>query len=218
MKLIKYISILAIFLVLISSNAQSKESFEKQLLLVQHSWAKIYYESSGDAQEDGFEQLENEIASLAKSFPNRAEAWIWHGIVQSSYAGAKGGLGALSLAKAAKKSFEKAIEIDGTAMLGSAYTSLGNLYHQVPGWPISFGDDDDAKKLLEKSLTLNPNGLDSNYFYGEFMYDEGEYKLANEYLMKAKSAPLRESRPLADQYRQEEVLALLAKVDKKLRK
>ena len=38
----------------------------------------------------------------------------------------------------------------------------------------------------------------------------------NEYLLKAKSAPERESRPLADQYRQEEVLTLLAKVDKKL--
>ena len=50
------------------------------------------------------------------------------------------------------------------------------------------------------------------------MYDERNYKLANEYLLKAKSAPERESRPLADQYRQEEVLTLLAKVDKKLRK
>ena len=38
----------------------------------------------------------------------------------------------------------------------------------------------------------------------------------NEYLLKAKSAPERESRPLADQYRQEEVLTLLAKVGKKL--
>jgi len=216
MNIVKYISVLIICLISINSYAQPKESFEKQLNLVQHSWAKTYYELSDDAQENGFEQLENEITSLVKLFPRRAEAWIWHGIVKSSFAGTKGGFGALSFAKAAKKSFEKAIEIDGSVMLGSAYNSLGILYHKVPGWPIAFSDDDDAKKLLEKSLKLNPNGLDSNYFYGEFMYDEGEYKLANYYLLKAKSAPARESRPLADKYRQREVSTLLAKVDKKL--
>jgi tetratricopeptide (TPR) repeat protein len=218
MRIVKYISLILICLTSINSYAQSKEVFEEELLLIQHNWANVNYELTGDEQEDAFEKLEIKASSLVRLFPSKAEARVWHGIVQSSYAGAKGGLGALSLAKSAKKSFEKAIEIDGTVLLGSAYTSLGILYHKVPGWPLGFGDDDDAKDLLEKALKLNPNGIDSNYFYGEFMYDEGKYKIANEYLLKAKSAPVRRARPLADQYRQNEIMLLLAKVDKKLNK
>jgi tetratricopeptide (TPR) repeat protein len=218
MSLVKYISILAICIGSMSSNAQPKESFEQQLLSIQHSWAKVNYELSGDIQEEKFEQLEKQASSLVYSFPQRAEAWVWQGIIHSSYAGAKGGLGALSLAKKAKKSFEKALEIDDAVLLGSAYTSLGVLYHKVPGWPIAFGDDDDAKSLLEKALALNPSGIDPNYFYGELMFDDGEYKLANEHLLRAKNAPKRVLRPLADQYRREEVSALLAKVEKKLKR
>ena len=52
----------------------------------------------------------------------------------------------------AKKLFERAIKLDPAAMDGSAYTSLGSLYYQVPGWPVGFGDDDKAKEMLLKGL------------------------------------------------------------------
>jgi Tfp pilus assembly protein PilF len=77
----------------------------------------------------------------------------------------------LSLAKDAKKP----LEIDESALNGSAYASLGTLYHKVPGWPLGFGDDDTAKEMLEKAMLINPNGIDSNYFYGEFLFDEKKY-------------------------------------------
>ena len=44
------------------------------------------------------------------SIPTRAEALIWEGIIESSYAGAKGGLGALGLAKEARGNLEAALE------------------------------------------------------------------------------------------------------------
>jgi tetratricopeptide (TPR) repeat protein len=172
----------------------------------------------GDSQEDAFDELSEEAQSFVKKYPERAETWIWQGIIQSSYAGAKGGLGALSLAKQAKKSFEKAIEIDDSALSGSAYTSLGTLYHKVPGWPIAFGDDDDAKAFLEKALAINPTGIDANYFYGEFMLDERNYEKAKNHFIIAKSAPGRELRPLADKYRHIEIEVLLNKAEKKLKK
>ena len=37
-----------------------------------------------------------------QEYPGRAEPLIWHGIILSSLAGAKGGLGALGLAKEAR--------------------------------------------------------------------------------------------------------------------
>ncbi len=50
----------------------------------------------------------------------------------STYAGAKGGLGALSLAKKSRAVLESALMIDDQALQGSAYTSLGALYAKVP--------------------------------------------------------------------------------------
>jgi Tfp pilus assembly protein PilF len=48
----------------------------------------------------------------------------------------------------------------------------GALYYQVPGWPIGFGDKDKANELLKKALALNPDGIDPNYFYGDFLLKE----------------------------------------------
>jgi tetratricopeptide (TPR) repeat protein len=198
--------------------ANNLTSFDNQLLDIQHQWAKANYTLTDDAQEQAFEKLIDQLAQFVDSNETYAEAWIWQGIVNSSYAGAKGGLGALSYAKAAKKSLEKALTINDAALAGSAYTSLGILYHKVPGWPIAFGDDDDAKQYLEKAIELNPTGIDSNYFYGEYLYDEKQYTNAKKHLLLALKAPARPTRPLADESRHNEIQQLLVKVNKKLNK
>lgn len=201
-----------------NNNTFNNNTFDNELLSIQHQWAKVNYTLAGDEQEKAFERLILIAKNFAEQNTERAEVWAWQGIIQSSFAGAKGGLGALSYAKDAKKSFEKAIEIDGTALKGSAYTSLGVLYHKVPGWPIAFGDDDDAKTYLEKAIALNPQGIDSNYFYGEFLYDKKQYTQAKNHLLLAQQAAKRPSRPLADLSRQNEIKQLLVKVNKKLAK
>ncbi|ASD69530.1 tetratricopeptide repeat protein [Pseudoalteromonas piscicida] len=193
-------------------------AFDDDLSQVQTKWAMVNYETKGDAQEKAFEELVKQCMKFVEQYPDRAEAYIWRGIVQSSFAGAKGGLGALGLAKDAKASFEKAIELDKNALSGSALTSLGTLYAQVPGWPIGFGSDKKAKKLFQESLAINPAGIDVNYFYAQFLYDERDYSAALAHLKKAQNAPSRPGREKADEYRQEEVAQLLAKVEKKLKR
>ena len=111
---------------------------------------------------------------------------------------------------------EKAIELDQTALQGSALTSLGTLYFKVPGWPVGFGDKDKARALLAKALTLNPDGIDPNYFYGLFLIEQHEYAQAQVALEKAKKAAPRPGRELADQGRHTEIDAALAQVRKKL--
>jgi len=99
---------------------------------------------------------------------------------------------------------------------GSAYTSLGSLYHQVPPWPIAYGDNDTAREMLLKGLEINPDGIDSNYFYGEFLVKRGEFNKASEVLKKALLAAPREGREIADEGRRKEINDLLKKiVDKK---
>jgi tetratricopeptide (TPR) repeat protein len=191
-------------------------AFEAELATVQQAWAVANYEKSGDARERALESLEATVSDLAARNPNRAEALIWKGIVQSTHAGAKGGLGALSLAKKARGSLEAALALDPTSLDGSAYTSLGTLYYKVPGFPLGFGDRDKAEELLRKALEINPNGIDPNFFYGELQYERGNYAEALRSLEKASNATPRPGRELADRGRRGEIAVLTEKVRAKL--
>jgi tetratricopeptide (TPR) repeat protein len=190
---------------------------EEDVAQVRQEWERIKYQVPAKEQGAEFERLVKSSERLMVQYPKRAEPAIWHGIVEASYAGAKGGLGALSLAKSARKSFEHALAIDPGALDGSAYTSLGSLYYQVPGWPLGFGDDKRALELLQKGLALNPSGIDPNYFYGDFLYRSGDYAGAEQALRKALQAPPREGRKLADEGRRKEISDLLDKVREKRR-
>ncbi|MBV2263899.1 MAG: tetratricopeptide repeat protein, partial [Thauera sp.] len=99
---------------------------------------------------------------------------------------------------------------------GSAYTSLGGLYYQVPGWPLGFGDDAQAEKLLKQALAINPGGIDPNYFYGDFLSRQKRYAEARTALEKALAAPDRPGRESADAGRRAEARRLLEQVVAKL--
>ncbi|MDX1553721.1 MAG: hypothetical protein R3198_13930, partial [Marinobacter sp.] len=172
---------------------------------IQHRWAEIQYQLPEDEKEKAFEELASETEQFVADYPDRAEPLIWQGIVLSTYAGARGGLGALGLVKDARESLEMALAIDEGALHGSAYTSLGSLYYQVPGWPLSFGDDKQAEKYLQKALAINPEGIDPNYFFGDFLLEQGEDNRAQVYLNKALKAPPRPGREIADAGRRQEI-------------
>ena len=120
-----------------------------------------------------------------------------------------GGLDALGLVKSARSALEAALETNPDALDGSAFTSLGALYYQVPPWPIAFGSNKKARRYLEKAIEINPDGIDSNYFYGAFLIEEKEYVAARQVLQKAMQAPARADRPIADKGRRAEIQALL---------
>ncbi len=203
---------LASILVLASVGSVSAAAPEAELLAIQQSWARINYSTNSAEQKAAeFGQLAAKAAALASSQPGRAEPMVWHGIALSSQAGAKGGLGALSLAKEARSVLEASLKIDATALAGSAHTSLGTLYHKVPGFPIGFGDDKKARKHLEAALKLNPTGIDPNFFYAEFLLDKGETALAIKHLKLAQAAPARPGREVADAGRRQEITTLLSK-------
>ncbi|MCP4063088.1 MAG: tetratricopeptide repeat protein, partial [Gammaproteobacteria bacterium] len=76
--------------------------------------------------------------------------------------------------------------------------------YQVPGWPLGFGDDDKARQYLQKALAINPDGMDANFFFGDFLLDQGEPERARSYLQKVLEAPDRAGRDVADAGRREE--------------
>ncbi|MBW0148376.1 tetratricopeptide repeat protein [Marinobacter arenosus] len=183
-----------------------------ELADIQQRWAEIQYQVPEDRKEKAFEALAATTEDFVARYPDHAEPLIWHGIVLSTYAGAKGGLGALGLVKDARKSLEAALALDPDALDGSAYTSLGSLYYQVPGWPLGFGDDDRARQYLQKALAVNPDGIDANFFYGDFLREQDQPEQARRYLEKVLAAPSRPGRELADTGRREQAKQLLRRL------
>lgn len=192
------------------------EQGQQQLQQLQGRWAEINYQLPEKQREVAFAKLAEQAQQAVKAEPDAAELLIWRGIILSTQAGAKGGLGALSLVKQAKASLEQALAADPKALAGSAYTSLGSLYYQVPGWPLGFGDDEKAEAMLKQALALNPAGIDPNYFYGDFLQRNKRYAEAKDALEKALQAPDRPGRASADAGRRAEARQLLAEVTKKL--
>jgi tetratricopeptide (TPR) repeat protein len=169
---------------------------------LQERWAEINYQMEGKAQQTAFDALMKEAEDVVAANADSADALIWSGIIKSTYAGAKAEL-------------EKAMSLNDKALQGSAYTSLGALFYSVPGWPVGFGDDKKAEELLKQALTLNPEGIDSNYFYGSFLINQKRYAEARTYLQKAQQAPARPGRALADSGRQQEITNALASIANK---
>ena len=182
---------------------------ETELAGIQQRWAEIQYQMPEDEREKAFENLAGDAEAFVAHYPDQSEPLIWKGIVLSTYAGAKGGLGALGLVKEARKTLEAAIAIDPDALDGSAYTSRGSRYYQVPGWPLSFGDEKQAEEYLRKALAINPDGIDSNYFFGDFLLEQGEHQRAMIYLNNALKASPRPGRELADEGRRKEIRSRL---------
>jgi tetratricopeptide (TPR) repeat protein len=192
------------------SSAQAA-TIESAVAELQREWELIRYQAPVPEREKRFEALAAKAHAVSESFGGRSEPLVWEGIIVSSWAGEKGGLGALGLVKQAKALYEKAIQLDGNVLDGSAYSSLGVLYYKVPGWPLGFGDKAKAQELLQKALAINPQGIDANFFYGEYLLETRRPDEAVTYLERAVQAPPRVGRTLADSGRRDEARALLAK-------
>jgi Tfp pilus assembly protein PilF len=154
---------------------------------------------------------------VAARYPGHAEPLIWNGIAKSEEAAMSSGFSALSDAKAARQLFETAYRLDRRALEAGAPASLGVLYYRVPGFPIAFGDKAKARKYLQEAVSLAPDGMDANYFYGDFLASEGEYAAAAKALQRGLAAPSHPDRPVWDSGRRAEIVALLARVNSRLR-
>jgi tetratricopeptide (TPR) repeat protein len=205
-------AILAVTCATLAAAPSAHAGVDDEVRALQQEWEQIKYRRPAGEQEKAYQALVATAAGVRTKYAHRAEPEIWYGIIVASYAGAKGGLGALSLARDAKAALEHALELDANALSGSAYTSLGSLYYQVPGWPLGFGSESKARELLDKALALNPDGIDPNYFLGDYLYRQRDYDGARKALERALKAPPRPDRPLADEGRRAEIKEVLAKL------
>lgn len=192
------------------------DDFGDDLAAIQNEWAAANYGATGkSARGDAFAALVEHAAAFRAEYPGRAEALAWDGIVQSTYAGEVGAMSAMKFAKAARAALESAEKLDPTALEGGICASLGALYSKVPGGFMGFGDDKLAARYFEKALAVDPDNIDNNYFFGEFLLDQGHYARARVVLEHALEAPVAADRPVFDAGRRAEIRSLLAIAQRK---
>ena len=192
------------------------DGFDDDLATIQNEWAAANYQTAEKtARNDAFLAVVKHAAEFRGRYPDRAEAFAWEGIVLSTYAGEVSAMSAMKYAKAARAALEKAESLDGAALEGGVYASLGALYSKVPGGFIGFGDDKLAAQYFEKALAVDADNIDNNFFYGEFLLDQGDYARARTVLEHALAAPPVVERPVFDAGRRAEIRDLLAVASRK---
>jgi tetratricopeptide (TPR) repeat protein len=194
--------------------ARAADAVDGEVHRLQSTWEAIKFGvPEGDEQTRQMNALGEDADALAAKFPDRPEALIWDGIITSERASMASAFSALGLAKRARDILEEAYKMAPARLDAGATTSLGVLYYRVPGFPIGFGDKAKARQLLEQAIKLAPTGLDAWYFYGDFLYEQKEYKKSAEVFRHALTLPQRPDRPVWDKNRRlviEERLASIA--------
>jgi len=185
------------------------ESLNDSLKGIEFEWASIYYNTPKQKQESAYCRLLDKTINLSRQHPNNAEPIIWEAIVKATNADHQDAVSALEAIHEARDLLLKAIEINPQAMDGSAYVTLGTLYYMAPKWPIGFGDEATAQKMLQTALKINPNGIESNYFYGDFLLSNNNLNEAEKYFNRAITIPARTEQFYADnQLKEQARLAL----------
>ncbi len=202
-----------------AAGAAPPPALDGDVLRLALDWEHVKFQvEDRDLQEKQMAVLAQRAADMAQRYQNRVEAQIWLGIIiseQASMASENGSpFKALGFAKQARDILEKAEKVDAAALDAGAPTSLGVLYYRVPGFPIGFGDTGKARALLQEAVTNAPNGLDANYFYGDFLFEQHEYAAAEKVLRRALTLPPHPDRPIWDKSRRLVMQELLAKIGK----
>ena len=92
-------------------------------------------------------------------------------------------------ARRAKNAMERVLKEKPLLYDGLAYTILGKLYFEIPGWPISFGDNDKAIEILRKVLAINPRNRYNYFFLSEVLWSEGFKNEAKDILKRGMDLP-----------------------------
>ena len=152
--------------------------------------------------------------SLVEKKPRDPALLMMAGYYNIQYAGALGNMSALKYAKAARDQLTSSIEIDPSLFSASAHSSLGRIYMLVPGWPIAFGNKKKGLAHLKKAIEIAPKGMESNFTYGEHLYEKKKFDEAKKYLLKAQVAQGRPNRERADEKLQKYITEHLLDIEK----
>lgn len=182
---------------------------------VGEAWAALKYETGKDPERLAkVRALKDEAARLSAQSPDAPGLFYWRAQILCLEAEIMHSSGSLDRMREARQMLETAEQLDPRS--STIKSLMGSVYYEVPGWPISFGSDKKAAKYLHEALALEPDGMDPNYFMGDFLLEQGHADEAKPYLAKAAevSKKLAPSRVVVG--RREEIDHAIAKARKRL--
>lgn len=203
--------------VLVFAAPATGEELGAEVTAIEDRWAAAKYEMTDKTQRLAeVAALHRETAVLAARNPDRAEPLIWQALIFILEAQVHSNTSSLGMVRSARRLLEDALALDQRAMAGAAHANLGSLYYEVPGWPISFGDNKKAAEHLHAALDIDPGGRDANYFYGDFLLQRKRAAEALPYLEKALAVPIDAAHARADRGRHTEVVEAVEKARRAL--
>jgi tetratricopeptide (TPR) repeat protein len=143
-----------------SSMAEAKSGADKAELhwRLARAWLNLgdEAEDSGSAEEAllaYFQSGEAEAQKAIEADPNNHLGYYWKSANIGRWGQVKGILNSLFKAKPMRDLLQQALAVEPEH--ADSYYVLGQLYEQVPGFPVSFGDKDYAVSLGRKSVDLH---------------------------------------------------------------
>ncbi len=154
--------------------------------------ARVTLKLGDDAEDRGvkkeellkvFEEGEKYANQAIEANPNGQFGYFWKSSNIGRWGQVKGILDSLGKAEPMQKLLVKAIEIDSEH--ADSYFVLGELYDELPGWPISFGNIDFAVSYARKSIAANEKQVAE----GKAEKDRGFYIKLAKHLYKRNWSP-----------------------------
>jgi Tfp pilus assembly protein PilF len=180
---------------------------------LENNWAVIRYQTPVKQRITAFEHLLASLQKAQKQCRTTANYQIIEAMIKGSMIKQQGSrFSSLKKIKQLKQLLEQAINNNPAAMNGLGWTLLGLLYDKSPGWPLSIGDDNKADNAYKNGLKYNPNGIDANFYYGDFLRRNDLPRQAQRHLLKAKAAKQHAGREISHQGRLKDVQRALLKL------
>ena len=184
------------------------------LAAIEQQWAMLKYEQAGGNDRMArAEALEQAAADLAAKDP-RSEALLLQANTLLLTAEIMHSAASLKKVGAARDVLLKADQAqpNNPAVL----STLGSIYYEVPGWPISFGNRKKAEDYLRRAIAIDPDGRDTNFFMGDLMLETNRAGQAMAYLERALAAAQQDT--VLDRGRRAEVIEAIEKAKRRARR
>jgi tetratricopeptide (TPR) repeat protein len=136
----------------------------------------------------------------------------WYGANLGMLGMCKGVMASLRSIDPMHKAMTVVLEENERFYFGGPHRSLGRLYHQAPGWPISIGKKGKAMTHLERAVQIGPNFFHNRVLFAELLIDVGKKKQAGEHLDFVLDSPLNPDHKIEDGNYQRQARALRTKL------
>ncbi|MBL0010427.1 MAG: hypothetical protein IPP22_04195 [Nitrosomonas sp.] len=104
---------------------------------------------------------------------NDVRGLFWKAVAMGKMAEDSGMVNALRMLRPMEKMLLKVVALDEKYENAGAHRALGRMYHKLPGFPVSFGNNQKALTHLKQAHELFPRDIMTRAFYAEVLYDEG---------------------------------------------